>query len=166
MKEVDSKVVGSGESKGQHQNFFQVPLGEDMVTVTLFALFGYGYFLLMHALLPRVLCWMGRVHFDDGRGHGKGNRVHSGQITENVPCSRWTQRQWGLIQRNYSLLAKWVTRSSLRHNPELLIFPHHPMSYCSLVGSSDLKLLLTAFYVLNLCRIQNHLCAFQSLSTS
>ena len=96
-------VDRNGESKGQYRNlvFFWVPVQEDMVIATLFALFGHRHFLLIHALLPRVLCWVGRIHFDDmllGEAMGQENRVqscgqrHSGQVTENVPCSRWNQR--------------------------------------------------------------------------
>lgn len=93
----------NGVSKGQYRNlvFFWVCVWEDMVTATLFALFEYRQFLPIQALLLRVLCWETRVHFDDvllGEDTGQENRVqssgqrYSGQVTENVPCSRWNQR--------------------------------------------------------------------------
>lgn len=58
------------------------------MTVTLFALFGCGYFLLIHVLLPRVLCRLGRVHFDDvllGEAMGKEIECILGRLQKTFP---------------------------------------------------------------------------------
>lgn len=104
VKAVNQKYACWQEwSKGQYRNlvFFWVRVWEDMVTATLFALFEHGQFLPINALLLRVVCWESRVRFDDvllREATGQGNRVqssgqrHSGQVIENIPCSRWNQR--------------------------------------------------------------------------